>query len=396
MEGENAEKADKSIMQEISIIMMALICHEFGKELTDDIKQLITLERLPALFKLSKQHDLAHLVGDALDKNGLLPDGTEAQKRFLQERNMAIYRYERIQYELDCIFETLEKEKIHYIPLKGSVIREYYPEPWMRTSCDIDILIKEEDLQATIDVLKKELSYRYDGTGPYDANLYSESGVHLELRYNPSAVSEKTRKVLSTIWDNVFDKSAYKLTLTNEMFYFYHMEHMAGHFIVGGCGVRFFLDAYILNKSLKYNNELKQKLLKTGELKAFSDNVEKTAEYWFGNGLKNELVAEIEEYVLYSGIYGCMENRVAIEQHNKGGLKFVLSRIFLPYNDLKFKYPRLQRYPILFPFYQVKRWFNLFNKGRRKKAAKELKEVTTGSATKKERTATLLKNLNLL
>lgn len=50
MEGENAEKADKSIMQEISIIMMALICHEFGKELTDDIKQLITLERLPALF----------------------------------------------------------------------------------------------------------------------------------------------------------------------------------------------------------------------------------------------------------------------------------------------------------------------------------------------------------
>jgi hypothetical protein len=174
------------------------------------------------------------------------------------------------------------------------------------------------------------------------------------------------------------------------------MEHMAGHFVVGGCGVRFFLDAYILNKSLKYNNELKQKLLKTGELKAFSDNVEKTAEYWFGNGLKNELVAEIEEYVLYSGIYGCMENRVAIEQHNKGGLKFVLSRIFLPYNDLKFKYPRLQRYPILFPFYQVKRWFNLFNKGRRKKAAKELKEVTTGSATKKERTATLLKNLNLL
>ena len=94
-------------------VFFALIRFEInGDELCDEMKNLITSEILPALFKLSKRHDLAHLIGDALDKNGLLPEGTEAKKRFLQERNMAVYRYEQIQYEFEQICETLKNAKV--------------------------------------------------------------------------------------------------------------------------------------------------------------------------------------------------------------------------------------------------------------------------------------------
>ena len=31
-----------------------------------------------------------------------------------------------------------------FIPLKGSVVRDLYPERWMRTSADIDLLIRED------------------------------------------------------------------------------------------------------------------------------------------------------------------------------------------------------------------------------------------------------------
>ena len=85
------------------IFFELLRCEMNGVTLLEEIKNLITLEKLPALFKLSKQHDLVHLVADALDKNDLLPENTEARKRFLQERKMAVYRYEQIQYELDEI-----------------------------------------------------------------------------------------------------------------------------------------------------------------------------------------------------------------------------------------------------------------------------------------------------
>ena len=67
-------------------VFFALIRFEIkGDELCDEMKNLITPKMLPALFKLAKQHDLAHLIGGALDKNGLLTDDTEAKKRFLQD-----------------------------------------------------------------------------------------------------------------------------------------------------------------------------------------------------------------------------------------------------------------------------------------------------------------------
>lgn len=48
------------------------------------------------------------------------------------------------------ICSIFDKIKIAYIPLKGAVIRPYYPYDSMRTSCDIDILIHEEDLELAI------------------------------------------------------------------------------------------------------------------------------------------------------------------------------------------------------------------------------------------------------
>ena len=41
----------------------ALLCFEInGEELQDELNNLITPEILPALFKLAKRHDLAHLM----------------------------------------------------------------------------------------------------------------------------------------------------------------------------------------------------------------------------------------------------------------------------------------------------------------------------------------------
>ena len=123
-------------------VFFALIRFEINSnELCDEIKNLITPEMLPALFKLSKRHDLAHLIGDALDKNDLLPDGTEAKKRFLQERSMAVYRIEQLRYEYELVFSALEELQVDYLPLKGTVLRKYYPEDWMRTSADVDVLV---------------------------------------------------------------------------------------------------------------------------------------------------------------------------------------------------------------------------------------------------------------
>ena len=99
--------------KEIQSILLEVLRLTVNEQTADDtLKQKMASGVVADVYRLAKKHDLAHLIGDALDKNGLLLDGTEAKKRFLHERNMAVYRYEQIQYEFEQICDTLEKAEI--------------------------------------------------------------------------------------------------------------------------------------------------------------------------------------------------------------------------------------------------------------------------------------------
>ncbi len=146
-------------MEKIIPAMMDLIAYEVcGKDI-DSSQYILTDEEFAKLYKLAKSHDLAHLVGDALIKNDLIGDG-EIKAKFQKRIMLAVYRYEKINYELGRLRETLNEAKIPFIPLKGSVLRRYYPEPWMRTSCDIDVLVNESDLERAISALTSAAGYK--------------------------------------------------------------------------------------------------------------------------------------------------------------------------------------------------------------------------------------------
>ena len=114
-----------------------------GETLSNEAKKCVTNEDISALFVLAKKHDLAPILAYALNQNALIQKDNKVHQKFLQEQSIAVFRYENINYELNKAVELFEKHKILNIPLKGSVIRSLYPQPWLRTSCDIDILIKE-------------------------------------------------------------------------------------------------------------------------------------------------------------------------------------------------------------------------------------------------------------
>ena len=114
---------------------------------------------LPEITYLAQKHDVIHLIVFALKKNGLLDEGNKS----LESKMLtAVYRCERLKYEQTKLCTALEQAEIPFIPLKGSVLRQYYPEPWMRTSCDIDVLVHKEDLQRVVSYLSDNLGYRRD------------------------------------------------------------------------------------------------------------------------------------------------------------------------------------------------------------------------------------------
>ena len=368
-----------------------------GELLLEEEKALYSAEMLPSIVAAAKQHDILHLLVLGLKKNGLL---TENEKSLHNQIFQAVYRYEQLQYELDSLCEALEKAQIPFLPLKGSVLRKYYPEPWMRTSCDIDILVHVEDLEKATAYLVDTLEFRKEGKNSHDVSLFSPTGIHLELHYDlvEDDRANSAAKVLENVWDRVVKRggSEYHYEMPDELFYFYHVAHMAKHFEGGGCGIRPFIDLLVLNNEVEFDKEKRQSLLEEGGLSKFGSQVELLSEIWFGNAEHTEITGQIQDYILKGGVYGTNENRIAVQQQKQGGkFKYALSKIFLPYDVIKFHYPVLEKHKWLMPFMQVRRWCKLIFCGHLKRATHELKYNSALTKDAAEEAKTLLKNIGL-
>lgn len=349
------------------------------------------------LFELSKKHDLAHLIGYAL-KNSENKPNEDIRKAFEQEMNMALFRYVKISYDLEAMSNAFEKAQIRFIPLKGSVIRKYYREPWLRTSGDIDILIADSDIEKAKKVLVKELNYTYVSEWNYEVSFHTPAKTHIELHHTLSDENEAINNVLAGVWERSYPiaASSFHYEMCDEMFYFYHIAHMAKHFVNGGCGIRPFIDIWVLNHNCEFDKQKRYELLNDAGLLRFAKAAEQLSEVWLGNESHTPLSKQLEQFVLSSGIYGTEENRVVVQRVVAGGkFSYIISRIFLPYGQLKLTYPNLEKRKPLFLFYQIKRWFGLFGKEKFKRSIKEAKNASSVTAEENARTTQLLKELGI-
>lgn len=384
---------------EISRIMFALLRAALcGTELDVETKNAITPEILPNLYKLSKMHDLTHLIALGLEKNGLLDTESPIGERYLEIRGMSVFRFEQIRYELEQICALFEENGIRFIPLKGSVIRAYYPEPWMRTSCDIDILVQEESLETATKLLSERLGYENDGKNFHDVSFASPSGVHLELHFCILENQANIDGLLGRVWEYASPvNEGYRYELTAEFLIFYILAHASYHFINGGCGIRPILDLYILEKNLSFDSEKLGQMIESCNLTKFFEAVNALARAWFGGEELPEQYRQIQSYILRGGVYGTLEHKVTVRQAQKGGKrKYLFSRIFMPYEELKVAYPALEKRKWLTPFYQVRRWGSILFGGRIKKSVLELNTSAAVTQEDSDRLKQMMEELELL
>lgn len=382
-------------MKNIVQTMTALIASEVCGKAIDPSQDPFSDEELAALYKLSKAHDLAHLVGDALIKNKLISNA-EIKSKFEKQLMTAVYRYERINYELNCLRTILNDAKMPFIPLKGSIIRRYYPEPWMRTSCDIDILVREEQVDEAAQLLVDRYGYTYEKKNYHDISLMSGSGVHLELHYSIKERKDNIDSLLSECWLYAVRLEGFEYGFTNEFFLFHQFAHASYHFLGGGCGIRPFIDVFLLEKKLSFNRGKLDEMLQRTGIKKFSDEMLCLANLWFGNGEHDSITRSMEQFVLTGGVYGTAENSVAVsQQKERGRIGYILRRIWLPYDLLCTTYPRLKGRRYLQPFYEIRRWFRVFNVDARKRKKNDLNAIKQLSPERKDNVNQMLKELEL-
>ena len=370
-------------MQAIEKLFFALLQSEVcGIPLPRALPSLSDAD-LRTLFRLADRQDLAHLLYDALVRNALLEEGDPAYKSFSKAQLLAVYRTEELTREEAFAKEKLQKAGIACLSLKGAVMRHLYPEPWMRTGCDVDLLVPKAKAEEAEKILLATGRYRVYFRSPHDLSLVTEKGTHIELHKTLSAKGEESG-LYSPLLDGISDAIDLdgKSALPDDLFYCYHVFHMATHIKIGGCGVRPFLDLWLLNHRLPENREERRARLAEIGLLPFAEKLEKLSEVWFSSAESDEFTETFSSFILAGGVYGSDANAAMIEKGQAGGKgRYRLHRIFLPYRELKEGYPVLKKHPILFPFVSVWRWGTALFHGRRRKLTETLAKGETAEQT---------------
>lgn len=386
---------------DMEAVLFALLRAEIcGETVSDEVRAAISAETMPELYRVSKRQDLSHLIGNSLSKLGLLGQD-ETSRKFNADSVNAVSRHIRKSHEYHCICSTFEEAGIPFIPLKGTVVWNWYPEPWMRTSTDIDILVKPEDTDAAAQLLVDKLEYANIRKSTHDVSMFSPTGVHVELHYDliEDTISREQEEILSRVWETatLAQGASFRYELLPALFRFYHIAHMAKHMKNGGCGIRYFLDLWLIDRNLERDKKTEEALLRQGRLTTFAAAAEKLSRVWFGNEVPDPLTDSLAEFILTGGVHGGLKNHVAIRQAKRGDkLQILRSRIFVPYDSLKYYYPVLQKHKWLYPFCQIRRWFRLVFKDDLRRSVQELK-LTVGNAEEDSASvASFLSSLDLM
>lgn len=346
----------------------------------------MTKSIMDALFKLSLSHDLVPLVSEGLFKSSLLPK-SETGNNFKLVQRMALAQFAKMETERNRLSQLFSKSKIPFIFLKGSVLNKYYPEKYLRTQGDIDILIPLDRYDEASSLLTDTLNCEKGLKGTHDITFKTPQGIHIELHFSLDGTNENIENILNTVWENTTCDvdNPYKLSMNHEFFMFYHIVHMAKHFKAGGIGIKAFLDLWIIKERMNLYEERVYTLFEKADLLDFYKAVINLATVWFSGKEHTLFSKQLEDFVLNAGVFGTIETNVALSQIEKGGkLKHFTSRMILTRKQMENYYPSSKNYPYLFPYYQIKRWFRIFFSEGRNHALSEIRE--TGFMTEQKQT----------
>ncbi|MBE6924047.1 MAG: hypothetical protein E7466_02245 [Ruminococcaceae bacterium] len=358
-------------------ILFALLRQRLG----EGEQVAVALDAVPALYALAQKHQLAHIIADTPQLMAV--EGLPFRERLLQTH----YRTERYGHSFGELCQCFQSEKVPFIPLKGMVLQDFYPEKWMRISSDMDIALHPEDMGRAGALLESRLGYRPKAMSDHDISYISADGVRVELHH--TLIEDDP--VLSDFWSHAAPEDGSRYRLEEPYFYHYHMAHLAKHFRHGGCGIRPLLDLWLMER---HGMTPPWPALEQAGLNTFTNACRRLSRCWFDGQPMEDDLREMEAFILQGGLFGSTVNQQLLKK-TTGGKPRSLSRIFVPVRELEYTYPILRRHRWMNPVCQLRRWGNLLlgDKARRRRTERQCRRSLTASQI--DATAQLLSRLGL-
>ena len=337
---------------------------------------------LEAVYRIAKRHLVRAAAAIAVQAAGVkdkrLNDGYAASLR-----KTILFDGERKK-----VIGELEKAGIWYLPLKGMILKEYYPKTGMREMSDHDILI---DAARADDVKKimESLGFRAEHFGSGNHDVYHKEPVfNFEMHTSlfSSIFDERIAKYYETVKSRLIkdEDSAFGYHYTKEDFYIYITAHEYKHFSGGGTGIRSLMDIYLYLSKESLNMEYVAGELEKLGIADFEKQNRSLALHLFGGEKLSEEEERMLRYILGSGAYGTIENRIDHQIRKQGGSKiaYAWKRFGVPfsnknpyYKTYAGRYPFFYKHKIFLPLLPVYRLFRSFGNGRFKAEMRAIKRA---------------------
>lgn len=278
---------------------------------------------------------------------------------------------------LNTLFDSLAERGLYSMPIKGFVIKNLYPKPYMREMNDIDVLIKLEQLDDVRSVLE-ENGYVYDHTSTHEVVFNLDPFINLEIHTQLISVYHGDMyKIFDDAWDKAVpaDDTGFKRRMTPEDLYVHTLTHFAMHYGTAGGGLKPVVDLYLIRRQLKGNSDtdygyIHERIERLGFSK-FDSVISRLGDVWFEGAEHTPETEQTQRLLLINGAYGSIENytmlrfyRLADDEKNPimKRIKVLASVMFMKPATLAVKYPGLKNRPFLYPYYTVVRWFEILTK----------------------------------
>lgn len=308
---------------------------------------------------VAQKHNIAAILYYGALNSGVAADSPAMQALFASTCRSMVLSQRQI-YELDRLTAVFEEEQIHYMPLKGALLKAVYPMPEMRTMGDADILIRL-DQYPTIEAIMQRLGYRFEHETGHEF-VWSNGSLLVELHKSiMTQVNKDFYSYFDTGWKIAHPvEGCFRYEMTAEDFYLYAFVHFTKHYRVSGIGIKHLLDLWVYDRAHpELNRAYIAAELDKMHLSRFYGYVLDTIAAWFESGAPSAQTDVITNLLFESGQYGTEDMAVISRaMRDDGGSKAqkVWKSLFLPYDTMKERYAFLKKCPVALPVFWVVRW----------------------------------------
>ncbi len=341
------------------------------------------------ILKVSLAHNITNLVGYAII-NGKYNVPEEIKKQFEKKIFERLTVSTNQNNELLKVFRLFEEYNISYMPLKGIILQDLYPEKDMRTMADADILIKNTQYDEARKILS-DLGYEFYSESNHEFNYIKKPYMHIELhKYLIPSYNEDLYQYFGDGWKKaqLCNDNSSRYELSTEDNFIYLIAHFAKHYRDAGIGIKSVIDLWVyLEKYPNMNMEFIYLELDKLNLKTFFENILKLIRAWFADGQMDEVASMMTLFIINSNTFGTMKNQMSAKsiRENKNiedAQKFkYLRNIFPNLEKMKLIFPILEKLPILLPFFWAFRVvrFVLFRRDRIEKNKQIINSIDVDS-----------------